>query len=945
MAANVRYRGTYYNTTGTLYTHLIEILDTEAVAGITNVEVTQPNESFEGLTQDLKPGIYPASLTFGMYMRSSPKVKSGKTYGASIGILDDIADSAEGRFLVRHTINGTVVFVGPMIYDQCSYTDESIPLLNVTAVDGMNRWQTTDYVSEVGQLVYYTVEDVITTYDNSTLLYDGPITGVTMTVVEHTVDKTYSNAWTVKTTFVHREIFSINSPGTGWVFQGEGKWAKIVSGTNAVTTDNGPVSYKYTLDIDDEVHRTVLEYFTRAITETNMAGEYASPTVMFDTAIEWREHSMDTGDPANLMRVPETQILGKNWHDVIMELCRLLNLRVYYSKGRYHFEQISLRDADGFTRYTYESDGTLVGTETPTLDLDFSALNIDPGEGGLYRFLAPFRSVEASIKLDGSNLLDGVNWKDGEYGERYLGRIKKGAGVQKMHVVLNSANTSTFDPSVLLLYPQSFINIICLHSVSNIYAVRITNITTATTYWLEPATTGHATTGTWDTSDHDITPSGNVFGGPNRRYTTSDYGHTLDRTIQILAEDLPGTAGDMFDIHVSFRTKAEFTNAVGAVLWTTVHAGKFWTVGNTYQNVLKFYSEASYANLTNWVESEANAELVYTCDNDVDNSIKVKTELVWADTSQHDKSIEIYDGTNWIQSSEWSIGGIGTAMAILELLATEIMSFRTLPRRLYSGSFLSSLPHSENRFLRGTTYYLPLSCSKNTDLDSFDGEFLEVAKTTPPAIDIISNPIAGEPLPGVTGADPPEDYDAGLYFETNEAITAASTLTEVDIVNTLGAYVAAGETVSIVHPTSGVSENVVLTQDIDPADTVMYFESNVMANSYPDASYIVLVDGGVTITGGGSKYKYDNRLYNGATHTVPVAVLDLTPLDGLSVQHINNKVKVWRNGQQLYGMDYTAAAVASPTLWWYDSGTNQITVHADFEYVDEYLGIDIDLNR
>ena len=945
MAANVRYRGTYYNTTGTLYTHLIEILDTEAVAGITNVEVTQPNESFEGLTQDLKPGIYPASLTFGMYMRSSPKVKSGKTYGAIIGILDDIADSAEGRFLVRHTINGTVVFVGPMIYDQCSYTDESIPLLNVTAVDGMNRWQTTDYLTGVGSLNYYSRTQKSFTYDPTPLSYDGPLTGASYTLIEHIVNNSPAPGgvgggvlYTATTTWVWWEIRRTESPGAGWVFQGEGLWTRQVSYDNEQETELVDSRYHLTRDIIDEKKITVLEYFTRAIAETKMTGEYVSPTVMFDTAISWREHSMTTGDPANLTRVSETQILGKSWHDVIMELCRLLNMRVYYSNGRYHFEQISLRDEDGFTRYTYESDGTLVGTETPTLDLDFSALSIQPGAGGLYKFLAPFRSVEASISLDAGNLMEGVGWNNGEQGERYLGRIKKGASVQNMYVVINSANTSTFDPSVLILFPQAFINLICLHKVHIGFSVRLKNITTNTTYWLD-------TVGAWDTNETERTLDILLFGGESRRYTTTDYGHTKDKMYQVSADDLPGSDGDMFDVFVVLHWWVEYVNAVGALMWTTVHTDKHWTVCNTGFNSMRFYLDSDSPNPSDWEETEVGADIVYTCENDVDNSIKVKTELLWADTSQHDKSIEIYDGTNWIQSSEWSIGGIGTAMAILELLATEIMSFRTLPRRLYSGSFLSSLPHSENRFLRGTTYYLPLSCSKNTDLDSFDGEFLEVAKTTPPAIDIISNPIAGEPLPGVGVADPPVDFDAPLFFETNEAITAASTLTEVDIVNTLGAYVAAGETVSIVHPTSGVSENVVLTQDIDPADTVMYFESNVMANSYPDASYIVLVDGGVTITGRGSKYKYDNRLYNGATHTVPVAVLDLTPLDGLSVQHINNKVKVWRNGPQLYGMDYTAAAVASPTLWWYDSGTNQITVHADFEYVDEYLGIDIDLKR
>jgi len=952
--ANVRYRSTYYNTTGTGVTWTLEILDTESVAQVINFQSTVPNDSFEGLTADLKPGVYPASLKFGMYLRSTPKVIQGVTYGPTIGILTDIATSAEGRFLARLQYNGVVHFVGPIIWDQSSYTDEDIPLLQVTAVDGMNRWQTTDYVSEVGQLVYYSTSLTDNIYDTVPLTYDGPIIGGAFTLIEYTADGedlTNAGATCRKiATFVHREIYSINSPGAGWVSQGQGKWAKAVPYTNEqfveIITNPNTKRYHFTRDIDDEKHRNVSEIFYKAMVETNMAGEYISPAVMYDVGFEWREHSMPpTGDPTGLMRVHEEPFIGGTIHDAVMYCCRQFNMRVYYSKGRYHFEQISLRDDPTFTRYTYQSDGTYIGTETASLDLNFASLDIEPGTGGLYKFLAPFRSVEAKITLDSANFLDGVNWKDGQFGTRYLGRITKGSGVQKMFVTINAIITSTFDPAKLALYPQSFLNTVCPHRVAVIYSIRINNINTATTYWLEQGTTALTTTGTWEITEKEITPFAHPLGGPARRFTAIDYGQTINRRHQILAETLPGSADDMFDVHISFRTVISFDSAAGATFWLDINTGKFWNVANTSDNLMKFYSVADYADWTNWEESEVNRELVYVAENDVDNSIKVKTELQWADTTQHNKSIEIYNGTDWQKSTEWSINGTGTPVAILELLVNEIMSLRTLPRKLYSGSFLSTLPNAESRFQRGTSFYLPLSCSKDTDVDTFSGEFLEIARTTPPAVEVIGSPIAGEPLPGIGGFDNPDPPIVALYFETNEIITAASTLTEVDIINTLLVYVPAGETVSIVDQTNGNTENVTLTADINPSDTVMYFESNTFTNGYPDGSLIVLQDGGVTIGSGGAKYRYDNRLYNGSTHTVPVAVLALTALNGLSNQHLNNKVWVWRNGQKLIGIDYTTIGLVGGIYWWYDSGTNQINVHADFEYVDEYLGIDIDLNR
>lgn len=624
-------------------------------------------------------------------------------------------------------------------------------------------------------------------------------------------------------------------------------------------------------------------------------------------------------------------------------------MRIYYSKGRYHFENVSQRDDTTFNRFIYKSDGTSAGAvETASLDLDFSALEIEPSVGGIYKFLAPLRSVEAKVTLDEANLLEGINWGGTDYGEKYLGRVKKGASTQKLGIFLNVDVTSTFDPSVLVLYPQPFINLICEHDVTCIYSIRITNITTATTYYAEAVNTTQfgIVDCTWDTGFSELTYTKAHFGGPNNRYSATDYGHTINRKYAALVENLPGSADDMFDIFVSFRPTIEFVSAVGGTIWTTIHANKFWTIANTSNNTLKFYSTASVTTaISEWVEDGGSAELVYMVENDVANSIKVKTELQWADTGQFKKSIEINDGTNWVRSAGWSIGGTGDPVAILELLVNEVMSLRTVPRKLYSGAFVSSVPNAENRFQRGTDYYLPLSCTRDSDVDTFQGEFLQIAKTTPPAVDVIESPIDGEPLPGVTPFVPLDPIVPTLYFETNEAITAGATLTEVDIVNTLEVYVPNGETVTIVNSTTGESENVTLTQEILPSDTVMHFESNVMAYSYPDGSPIVIQDGDVTIESGGSKYRYDNRLYNGSTHTVPVAILDLAALDGLSNQQINNKVKISRNGNFGIMLPYTDLGLVGGDYYWYDSTSNEINVHTDFEFVDERIHIDIDLNR
>lgn len=959
MAANVRYRSIYFNTSGDSITRKIEILDTEAVAQVINFQSTKPDLSFEGLTVDLKPGVYPTSLKFGMYLRSTAKVLGGTTYGITSGILTDIAAAAEGRFFAAlyddYGSGYELQFIGPIIYDQCVWGDDDIPLLSITAVDGMARWTSEKYISEVGQLRYWSRSGLISPYDNSTLTYDGPTTGVSVIVSEHTVTRQGPlNIWNVKTTWVYREIYSITSPGTGWVDQTQGRWCKAVAYDNETITEDVGESYKLTRDIDDERHRTIAEVFKRAINETKMTGEYSG--VMYDVAMEWREHDMTTGDPTTLMRVHEEPFLDRTWNDAVIECCRLLNMRVYYARGRYHFEQISLRDATAFTRYIYESDGTSGGSaETTDLDYDFGTLDIEPDTGGTFKFLAPLKKVEAKVALDSGNLLEFINWGEADYGEKYIGRVTQVAGDQKIFIFTTADITSTFDPTTLLLYPQSFINLICEHNVICVYTIRITNINTATTYYAQAGAEVFnipiydLVEFTWELTPSEFTAPKIHFGGPDKRFTQTNYGHTVTRKFAAIAsETLPGSTGDMYDIFISYRPIIEFTNAAGALTWGTLHVDKFWTLANTRNNVLRWYSYVSnITNGTDWVEVDLDAELVYTAPNDVANSVEVKMELQWADTGQFKKSIEIYDGTNWKRSSQWSIGGIGTAKSIGELLVYEIMSLRVVPRKIYSGSFVTSLPSAENRYLRGTEYYLPLSCSVDTDSDTFQGDFIQIERTTPPDVTVIIEPDEIADIAGTIGDAPPDEpIEIVLYFETNETITAGATLTEVDIVNTLGAYVASGETVSIVHPTSGVTENVVLTQEILPADTVMYFESNVMANSYPDASYIVVQDGDVVIESGGSKYYYENDIYNGASHTVPIAAIDFLALTGLTKQQIGKKIVIHRNGNKMIPSNYLIPGNnQSSQYFWYDIPTNQLIWNSDFEYADESIVIDIDLNR
>ena len=951
MAANIRYRSTFYNTTitgsgGTPITRKIEILDTESVAGVVNFEGVGLDMSFEGLSQDLKPGVQTSSIQFGMYLRTTPEAKKGVTYGITDDILVDIAGAVEGRFLVAVYDNDVLKFIGPMIYDQCTWSDESVPLMRITAVCGLTRWSTEDYISEVGQIVYYSKSGAISPYDTFPPGFDGP-EATDWIVVEHKVTQV-AFLWWSTTTWARREVYSKNSPGAGWTSVGGGKWVKKLTYTNETEEEDPGVSYLFTRDIDDEKHRTLIEFFTRGMEKTKMTGEYPDPDVMFDTSIEWYEHDMKnfTDDPATMARIHEGPMIGKSWMDAMTEICKTFYLRIYYSNGRYHFEQISLRDVEDFPRFIYKADGTSAGAaETTALDISFTTMEIDPETGGNHRFIAPFKSVEAFISLDNANLLDGVRWGTGQMGMKYLGRIKRSTGTQAMRVVTTFDVTSTFDPAILQILDPGLVNSLCKHTVKVIFQVRLTNVELGTVYYLDVVSGD----GEWTIVPTEFSRSV-PFGVGSTIYTNDKYGFTKSLANGFTTEDIPDPENAMYDVHMSVTFSIEWDNANAATLWDTNNPDKHWHVVETVgefgknENEMRFYSDLSTNPYTEHPDTIAQGK-TYFIENDVENSVKVKVELQWGDTNQFEKAIQILNEDDlWINSKGWSINGAGDPVELGMLWVTEVMSLRVVPRRVYTGTFISSILAAENRLLKGTKYYLPLNCTTNASYDGFQGDFLEIDKTEPPEGGILSDPLDGAPLPGLTGFDNPEgggeEEEDQLYFETDEAITASDVLTECDIINTQGWSISAGNTVKILNLATNASETVTLTADIEPGSTLMEFESHAFVFSFPDGSPIIINAVEPPPFSSLSKYHYTNKNYTSGEHVV--SQFPFSVLDGMNNNQRDKKVHVYRNGQKLICI-HGETVDPNPMYWDYDTDDTKFTFPIAFD--GEAIVIDVDLKR
>jgi hypothetical protein len=117
-----------------------------------------------------------------------------------------------------------------------------------------------------------------------------------------------------------------------------------------------------------------------------------------------------TGDTWTQTRLSEKHFLDKKWNEVLEEIFKLFYVRLYYSNGRYHFEQITTRDNVSFKRHTYQADGTFIASTTVNLDINFNTLPVDPETGGTNKMLAPLKSVSVETELDDDNLIGGIRW-------------------------------------------------------------------------------------------------------------------------------------------------------------------------------------------------------------------------------------------------------------------------------------------------------------------------------------------------------------------------------------------------------------------------------------------------------------------------------------------------------------------------------------------------------
>ena len=157
---------------------------------------------------------------------------------------------------------------------------------------------------------------------------------------------------------------------------------------------------------------------------------------------------------------------------------------------------------------------------------------------------------------------------------------------------------------------------------------------------------------------------------------------------------------------------------------------------------------------------------VFTATND---DAKINSNLILdlgvlrvSDAAGLQGSFYVYNGTNWVRSTQWRRGNTGTFAALYKLLTKEILSLHKKPIERYNGTIIGAFPFG-TRYEFDNAFWIPLNGDYDANMDEWRCEWFAIEK-------IESNITTSDPV----GEGDAPDFTARISSQqgTDEIITA-----------------------------------------------------------------------------------------------------------------------------------------------------------------------------
>ena len=408
-----------------------------------------------------------------------------------------------------------------------------------------------------------------------------------------------------------------------------------------------------------------------------------------------------------------------NYLEILKELCIAFGARFYQKDGVFTFEQYLERAEADRVVYTYLFDGSLDSTATVNDDVTLDGTTGGGARlaGNQFNFLPALKKVQVSFNQERINNLLATNLTFlPSTGRQDLGFINDD----------NNGRLQIIGDLIYQLTHNGTPGTIALEFWRPIWEVEVRVedvLNPGTFYYLkrdwQPGLTGAQLYGptTWTTTPSFYHIDGDI--GINEAS-----GLYLSTAVAIVTPPLP-VAGDA-TLDVNFQNVYDSTGLVQTVpaYFTEIVQSKNFRA--LFLNDNGSTSEVTVYSATN-TDANINSNLILDLG-----------ELRVSDSTGLQGSFYVYDGSNWVASTQWRRGNSGSYTSLLKLLTNEVLSLHKKPIERYSGTIVG--PYSFGiRYEFDGSYWLPMQGSYNANLDEWSSEWFKIAKD---ATDItVDNPV------------------------------------------------------------------------------------------------------------------------------------------------------------------------------------------------------------
>lgn len=467
---------------------------------------------------------------------------------------------------------------------------------------------------------------------------------------------------------------------------------------------------------------TIIDHVFNILGKLNILSLMSTDCVK--TSLGWREDSMTTGDQFALTRIGHKAFIKvdskgtfnyTNCADALKQMLLAFNARIIQVDGCFYIIQVGQYVANSMTVYAYDSTGTGTGSATSQTFQqtdDASAGDMIRLSGGRFSYFPPLLFTKVDYKHFTTQNLS------------FERQISTGTTYNIVNVPAASA-TSVL---VFSMQVETKLEFDTPGDFAKIFVKYVIRISLGSYYYVRRATMNKRGVISYEKGKWSNTAGDYEF------FSSAVYtdGESVYDDVSFSTQGIPDN-GDL-TIRVSFNNNY----TILGILTGRTDFTRTTRLSDVYIEVIT----------AGIIQDRVQTTTYEAKNNNTDVSVGKTLELVIGDGVEATTygKLQVYNGSAWLDSDNWTGLGETTPTPLLQLLANEIMAGQAKPVQKLESLWEATGYKANMSILYNSENYLPLQCRLDAKRDDWSGEFFAVTRTLADADP--QTPVKRLPSPG-----------------------------------------------------------------------------------------------------------------------------------------------------------------------------------------------------